>query len=311
MTANQCACCGKPLADGSVVCRANALSLAERLREAAGHAEDAWTVIARQTRYGGAGGGRAVDPETAAASPANRRNPVTAFGWAASVERPKAGALRPEPMPMDPSASDRLHAVENTITTWARDLDSDATTLAGAALWLAEHVEDLRMSPAAVEAFDELADACAMLIRLVDRPATGRRLVGVCDCGEVLYAPAGRDVVECRGGKRACGARWGVAESREILMDHLDDQLVTAGEAARLAAYLDGDRTQEQIRGLVGGWAKRGLVLARGQQWRDPTPAELEADPECVQVAVPTYRFGELRTRLAETPRRHREGAAA
>lgn len=36
MTANLCPCCGKPLADGSGVCRTDALSLAETLMVASG-----------------------------------------------------------------------------------------------------------------------------------------------------------------------------------------------------------------------------------------------------------------------------------
>lgn len=312
MTATTCPSCGASVAD-AYVCKRCASALAGALRTAAGHAEDAWTVIARQTRYGGAGGARAVEAEPVAVSPANRRNPVTAFGWAASVERPKAGALRPEPGPADSGAFDRLCAVENTITTWARDLGADVTGLAAAARWLAEHVDELRQHQAAGEAFDELTGACRQLERLVDRPADDRRLVGVCDCGTVLYARPGWTTIACK--VTTCGATWNTGDGQDILMRHLDDRLVTASEAARLAAYLaDGDRTQEQIRALITGWARRNLVLAHGQTWRDPTEAEQRADPPVLgPVAVPTYRFGEIRARLAQTPRRERksEGAAA
>lgn len=292
MTQPQCAICDKPLADGAVVCSADAGDLAKALTAAAGHAEDAWTVIARQARYGSSGGARQVETDAAIAEDL-RRNRVTAFAWAASIERPPAGGLRPEPLPVNIAAVDEYRAAENTITTWARDLYSyaDADSLASAARWLAENVEQLRHHEAADEAFDELADACHQLERLVDRPASDR-LVGVCDCGAVLYAYHRQAVVQC--GERTCGATWDVERSREILIRHLDGQLLTAAEAARMAAYLDPGRTTEQIRTLIASWAKRGQVMERGLRERSPT-----------------YRFGEIRARLAETPRRQRDGAAA
>lgn len=307
MTGPTCAVCAKPLADGSVVCSADSRELAAALTAAAGHAEDAWTVIARQARYGTGGGVRA-EPELSETVEDRRRNRVTAFGWAASIERPVAGGLRPEPLPVALGAADRYHAAENTITTWARDMDSDADSLAGAALWLAEHVEELRHHEAAGEAYDELTDACMLLERLVDRPGRGGdRLVGMCDCGKILYAPHGRDLVTCR----ACGQRWNVPESQAILLEHLDGKLVTTSEALDMAGWLDTDRTREQIRALIHAWAKRGQLAAHGYTWRDPTEAELRDDPEVGQVRVPLYRFGEVRARLAETPRRQRDGAAA
>jgi hypothetical protein len=133
----------------------------------------------------------------------------------------------------------------------------------------------------------------------------------MCDCGQILYAPADRAIVQCKGRPRSCGATWDVERSQDILMDHLDGQLVTAAEAAHLAAFLDTDRTQEQIRKLVNAWSARGMVLAHGHVTRDPNQAELDADPEVGPVPVPTFRFGEIRDRLAATPRRNREGAAA
>lgn len=317
-----CACCAKPLADGSVVCRADGLSLAVRLREAAGHAEDAWTVIARQTRYGGGGGARKAEAEPEANGHTNRRNPVVAFGWQASVERPKAGALRPEPVPVDLSAAERLAEVTNVITTWARHVCEERETelparrpmlgpacvdclhvscagvrrrlppseLGEAAAWLATQVEWLRMRPEAREAFDELEDACRMLRGLVDRPAE-RLLVGMCDCGKVLYAPPGRREIQCP--EETCQLPWHVERSRDILMRHLNGTVVTAAEGARLAAYLS-DRTQDAIRKLIASRARTGQLAAHGR-----------LDEE------PAYRFGEITSMLAAIPRRHREGAVA
>lgn len=298
----QCVRCRRPMPDTAYVCAADARSLAEALTAAAGHAEDAWTVIARQARYGaGSRGGR------------------------------------DEPLPVDLTASAQLAAVENTIGTWARHVLEESrwqpvagprcpvgaqcshgscaeirrpwpmANLGAAAGWLAAHVHWLRMRPEAAEAFGQLTDACTQLERLVDRPSSGHRLVGMCDCGKILYAPHGRDVVQCK----ACGAKWNVTESQGILLRHLDGKLVTVPEALDMAGWLDVDRTREQIRKLVTGWAKTGQIAAHGQVFRDPTEAEIRADPEAYPVAVPTYRFGEIRAKLAATPRRNREGVAA
>lgn len=310
MTATPCPCCGTPTAD-AYVCQRCGSALAGALREAAGHAEDAPTVVARLTRYGGAGGGaRATEAEAAAVTPANRRNPVTAFGWAASVERPRAGALIAEPMPYDPDAALRLDAFENAVGTWARDLGSDAAGMVEAARWLAAHADELRQHPAAAEAFKDLHDACADLRRLVDSPATDR-LVGVCDCSRVLYAMPWHTAVEC---PPPCGARWAVADGLAILRKHVDDRLFTAAEAAPLAVRLvSEERSTEQVRKLINKWGERGELASKGGVWREPNAAELKEDPDHPMVAVPLYRFGDVATRLAQTPRRERrsEGAAA
>lgn len=285
MTPN-CVRCGKPTSDGPVCHRPCALSLTQELTEAAGNAEDAWTVIARQARYGaGARGGRE------------------------------------QPLPVDLTASDRYAIAENVIGTWARHVVETRRTelparrptigplcelphdcrhgscdaiqrrrppaqLTEAARWLATQTGWLRMRPEAGEAFDELHDACHVLQRLVDRPGTaGLRLVGMCDCGRILYAPHGRDVVQCKASN--CGASWHVDRSQAILRAALDERLVTAAEAAHLAAWLNTDRTQQQIRKLINAWSSRGQIIAHG-----------EIDSE------PTFRFGDVAERLARTPRR-------
>ena len=320
-----CAVCGKPLADGSTVCRTDAQGLAQRLTEAAGHAEDAQGGAGRQTGAGGASRsayGEAPMPDFRRSAELNRAAHAAGTWERDLVEtghasprppwRPMVGPLCPPPRPGHLPDGPGYRCPHRTCEAIRQR--TPPSELAQALTWLAGHTEALRRHPAAQEAFRELGDVCSALERLVDSPPTGRRLVGMCDCGQILYAPANRDVVECKGRERSCGARWNVAESQQILMDHLDGELVTAAEAAHLAAFLDTDRSQEAIRKLVNAWHNRRLVLAHGQVWRDPTPAELEADPECVQVAVPTFRFGEIRARLAATPRReqrNREGAAA
>jgi hypothetical protein len=90
-----------------------------------------------------------------------------------------------------------------------------------------------------------------------------------------------------------CTRRWLIADSREALRQALDDHLVTAAEAARLASYLGTDRTQEQLRKLVTKWADRGLIEVHGELHEERA-----------------YRFGDVAVRLAQTPRRERRMAA-
>lgn len=165
-----------------------------------------------------------------------------------------------------------------------------SNAIAEAALYLAAHVDQLRAHPAAAEAWAELTAACRELERIVDRPAD-KELVGVCDCGKVLYAGHGRSVVKCP--QPTCKLTWDVAESRDILRRHLGDKLVTAAEAARLSAYMDTDRTQEQIRKLINKWAERGELVVHRLRDED------------------AYRFGEVAGRLASTPRRERRAQVA
>lgn len=309
-----CARCERELADGAYVCdRPCAERLARDLAEAAGHADDAPNVVARQVRYG-PGGGRA-----------NER-----------------------PLPFDVRASEDLWAAENTIGTWARHVAEERgiapfepppptlgplcaqgdlskcphgscdaikrpypnPTMGELILWISGQLNWLRHRPEAAEAFDELDDACRMLRRLVDRPAD-RVLVGMCDCGRVLYAPADREQVVCP----ECAAEWDVETSRWNLRDRLDERLVIAADAARLAGYLGTDRTQEQLRKLVTKWGERGEIPIRDSVWRKPTPGEIQAakdegEEPPAAIAVPVYRFGDVAERLARTPRRERRMAA-
>lgn len=293
MTENLCVGCRRPVADANA-CTACANDLATQLLAAAGHAEDAQAVIARQARYGTSGTRSSSD----------------------------------EPMPADLTASAKLQAVTNTVDTWRRDLNSDRplprwrrtagptcvigvrckhrscaqaragtpTLLAQMLTWLAEHVTAIARHRAAGEAYRDLAGACDQLARLNDRPPD-KDLVGMCDCGKVLYAARGKVFVKCP--ERTCAQLWHVERSRDILRAALGDKLVTTPEAARLAAYLDTDRTQDNIRKLIDTRVRSGQLLAHGH---------VETD----DGAEPTYRFGDVVVTLAQIPRRRpREAVVA
>lgn len=284
MTA-QCARCGKPMPDTGPIChRPCATELTEALTAAAGHAQDTEAVLARQTRYGAGqrGGSGEPLPVDLTASAHYGAIALAVSGWATILV--EEGYTRPIPRwrpAAGPLCPPRGHRCEHASCAAIRD-HTQPSPLAHIAAWLAGHTGDLRKHPAAGEAFTDLHDACAQLARLVDRPAD-KVLVGMCPCGQVLYANHGDGVTRCK----SCRRQWDVADSRETLRNHLDGKLVTATEAARLAQYLDSSRTQKQIRALIAAWIKRGQLWQRG----------LIRDE-------PTYRFGEVTGRLARTPRR-------
>lgn len=294
-----CACgCGRPVADGYARHEC-ALKLAQALTVAAGHAEDAEAVIARQTRYGagsrgGSGQGLTPDPKRIARF---GRIVEAVSGWADILveetgRRPRwRPYLGPLCAPAPPGDDER---------DWSRcDHDSCATarrrealsTLALDAMWLARprQTDELRQHPAAGEAIATLHRACDDLARFVDRPAD-RDLVGMCDCGKVLYAAHGRTVVQCP--QPTCKLVWNVDRSRDILRDALRGKLFTAAEAAHFAAHWD-DRTSEQIRKLINKWNERGRIAAHGTIGSDPI-----------------YLFGDVLDRLAQSPPRRTAMAA-
>jgi len=295
-----CVRCDRPT-DGTV-CHSEALSLAESLQTAAGHAEDAETVIARQARYGAGGRGGSGEPLpvdlTASARYGTAANTIGRWAQRLLDEtnapepeawRPTAGPVcaprRPADGPPLPGKPWLLCA-HRSCEAIRRPRPP---AIAEACLWLAGQTGWLRKHPAAGEAFTDLERACADLARLVDRPAD-KELVGMCDCGKVLYAPGGRIFVSCP--QPTCKLLWHVERSRDILHDALRDKLVTAADAARLAAHWD-ERASEQIRKLVNKWAERSRITAH---------AELGGDP--------AFRFGDVLDLLAQTPRRERKVAA-
>jgi hypothetical protein len=137
-----------------------------------------------------------------------------------------------------------------------------------------------------------VAAAARVLRGVVDGPAD-RQLVGACTCGTALDARPGARTIACPD----CGARWDVAESRDILLRHVDGMLLTAAEIAGLAVVQDPERKRDKVRKLINMWTARGG--AKGGL--DPRGRTADGDP--------TYQVGEVLARLAEAEnRRGRRG---
>lgn len=265
-----CATCPRPVPGTEYGCRHCAQSTIERLDVIAELATAARDVAARQTRRGPAVGGT-------------------------------GGGSR---LPLNLAAAARLDVVGNQITTWARHVIEErgvdgpeshgerrsgadgGMPLGAAAQWLTGHVEWFRHRREWAELYRDVAAAERVLRGVVDGPGE-RELVGACPCGTALYARPGRAVVACPD----CQAEWGTVESRQILIRHVEDMLLTAAEIAGLAVVQDPDRDRMRVRKLINVWTNRGSL----------TPAGITPNGD------PTYRVGPVLERLADVRPRVRE----
>ncbi len=168
------------------------------------------------------------------------------------------GHRRPSepPIPFHEDASEAAANLRQVIVRWARaiaaansDLTLTATSVAGAAAWMALVPNRLAEHPDAGVMYRQVMRAVGQALRVVDQepdqvylgqcgaqfdlgydPALG--YVDVCEAD--IYAPAGHDVVQCRW----CGAIWEVGARRDYLLVHVEDQLITANEMSRALSRL-------------------------------------------------------------------------
>lgn len=264
--------CGRPIHDQAYICGECALWLAGRLELVAQLAGEAMVTIARQSHT----------PDSSSAPPPDiepwDKNP---------------NALYPTTTPVALTAAADHDAAVSTLTTWARHVHQESGRplptvatgrcphvtchqrhqglihgprcdwpweppghpLAATTRWLADQLRWLRYRPEAGEAFDELADACGLAERVVDRPAA-RWAAGTCDCGEPLTPTAAAATVTCRG----CGVVHDLEERKAWLLEQAEDVL---GGAAWCASTLS--RLGVICRaGAVRQWALRSRLAGHG-----------------------------------------------
>jgi hypothetical protein len=92
-----CDLCGDPSDPAAFVCVRCSDETAGYLRQVIDLAGEVETTVARLSRYATRAGAVAAQPEQddrPDPTHVNRRQPVAAFGWPASRDRPKPGALR-------------------------------------------------------------------------------------------------------------------------------------------------------------------------------------------------------------------------
>lgn len=268
----ECDLCWRPQLDTAYACPQCAGRVRDALLRLADLADELDVTIARQSRTGSGGSG------------SDRH-----------------------PLPVDLGASYDTDAVVNTITTWARHAaeirgwgrggvdEHDRSSLAQTASWLATQVEWLRHQPEASEALDELADACSLAVRIVDR-RTARWYAGPCgappqeiaaeqtgtdegdgqgSCNADLYAHPGAHTITCR----VCGTIHDARQRREWLLKEARDQVAHAELVGRALAALGLDVDPARVR----RWANRGLIADQGTRMVDGRER-------------PVYRIGDVET---------------
>jgi hypothetical protein len=191
-------------------------------------------------------------------------------------------------------ASKLKDAIDNEISTWARDVaaingrELPATTIRDAAAWLAAQGKLLAAHPAA----DELHRAITRLVRAAERcvdRAPERAYLGQCGnitsdvlCEHDIYVLPHRPVAQCE----ACGAIWNVRGRRDYLLAHVADQLATPPEISKALSTLGQHVTEN----MIYGYAHRATASRAKLTPHPPHPL----DPR----KRTRYRIGDVRAIL-------------
>lgn len=184
------------------------------------------------------------------------------------------------------AASEVKWVLDNTITTWARDVAETyphrplmATSTPEAAEWMADGAGLLAEHPAAKELHDEITDVAQQVRRIIDRPVD-RVALGECGavvddvtCTQKLDAMPHHVQVHCP----TCGTTWDTRKRQEQLARSVDDQLDNAATIAHALFSLGYTVTPAMIR----GYAHRGKLTAHG-----PLPGD--------SMERPRYRVGDV-----------------
>jgi hypothetical protein len=184
--------------------------------------------------------------------------------------------LARERTPINVGAMNVADDLQNTLTTWARDISESSGWVWVAskqppsqqsANVLLHHIDVIRRHPAVEELVDEITDAIAQARRVVDRPAD-RTYFGPCyaetpddqgravTCLEEIWAKPTASHAACK----VCGVTHEVEERREWLMDKAEDMIVTPREASRYIGEI-GHLTVGHQR--IRNYLDRKRILAR------------------------------------------------
>lgn len=288
--------CGRPIHDQGYVCRPCAGLIGDQLAVVVLAAGEDATTIARLDRIARTGG--------------QQEPPLEPWSKA-------EGALYPNPLPVNLDAAERFTAAAMDLETAARaienergivlyvtgpcqhetcryaaDRDSRYTgptcpdhnrhPLAYVAAFLAEQLEWLRHRPQADTELGAIADACAQLVAVVDRPAD-HWYAGTCtECGDDLWPAAGVHTVRC-----GCGAEYDADERRTAMLERLEEMWLGPEQAAHAMTALGLPVVASTIR----TWAERHRLA--------PHPDSVPGRPR--------YRVGSVRELVRQMHAEQRE----
>lgn len=174
------------------------------------------------------------------------------------------------PIPYNPEASEVRWVLDNTISTWARDvaetyphLSLTATSTAEAAEWLAGLRGLLAEHPAAAQMHDEVTSIAHRVRITIDRPSDTRIYLGMCGDVAGRYGCLGRVYAGASfadGRCDRCQALHDVASRRARMLRALSNQKITAPEISRLLRALGVEVSVEEIQTV----ARNGKIKSVG-----------------------------------------------
>lgn len=266
---NPCPLCDKPIADTAYVCHACAKRLARDLLRTGLRWDSIEDAIGRRLIVERAGATKRTDRH-ALAGPwcygggHDCGHPSCHQVWLSRItSRQEPPLAHEDPLLVSPEAIEAADVARNVFTTWAlhvadeRGIGTPADRLPTVLSWLAHQATWLAHRVEAVEAFDELADAVAVVERAID--TTSRRVyLGPCDvCQRDLYASPGKDEAECK----PCALIYPVQARRDWLLEKAEDRLERGAEVCRALRNFGVDVTPARLK----MWAQRGRIVARGR----------------------------------------------
>lgn len=291
MSQRECGNCAREVPDGAGICMHCTTALAQTLRRVPGLLDDLVVTWSKQDRLRAGGGHRTKQSEAPLPVRFDITAVIAALGnelttWARDlVDRhgwdvPDPPRRRPHntakpDIPSVGAQNLRRGEVGNGRGLAVFPTSSPSTDLACyAAVWLADHIGQLRMHPAVMEAHRGITSAITVAENAIDRPVPWVYR-GPCEkCEAELHAAPNATTVVCGG----CGEAHDGAVLRQRLLDKAADQLVTTVE---LSAALTGLSGMSVAIGTIRSWRSRGqlaphawlhedrVVLARPVDHRD------------------------------------------
>jgi hypothetical protein len=232
---NECVTgCGRPTRDQRLLCDQETWELEKALGDLPALLDELHVTLTRQAVMGSGGGGGKVIGKV-------------------------------QPLPYDVRASEVLEQLRIVLVGWVRVIAEDhghelpGDQLRSVARWLLTRINLLASHEAAEDIHREITDACASGNRAIDKVAE-RIFVGLCECGDWLYARPSSRLVQCR----KCERSFDVAASREGLWEALGDRLMTIAEIVSWGVQLQyvAEKETKRVRNLLDQWVKRGRIVA-------------------------------------------------
>lgn len=264
--AQECGVCTQPVGDQATICAPCTGGLMRRLKDMPELADDLETTMSRQDRLAGhSDGGKSSD---------------TPLFW-----KDRAG--------------DALRVLRDMLRRWTEQFthaqpDTTDVPVADLARVLANLLGTIRQHEAAPQFAIACEDATRECRRIIDKPAD-RVYLGPCGledgqeatCREELFARPRADTVACK----TCGREHSVHERRTVLLDTVEDRLVTYSEASKaLPTLMD----KPLAVGTIRQWVHREQLEIKGYLHRLTDSRDAVVQERIHPKDPPVVRVGDV-----------------